>query len=169
MARVNTDILGINKLKLTIMGEFNSHDHYIYYCEQESLRGNGVALIVNKGEMQHLGAISKTTERSLFVSKANHSLSQKSKSMPQPLIWRTWNWMVLWRPARSSRTNTKKKMSFHRGLGCKSRKSRDASSNRQVWPWNTKWSGAKANRVFLREHTGHSKQPPPTTQDTTLH
>ena len=86
MARMYIDILGISELKWTGMGEFNSDDHYIYYCEQESLRGNGVALIVNKGEMQHLGAISKTTERSLFVSKANHSLSQKSKSMPQPLI-----------------------------------------------------------------------------------
>ena len=45
---MNTDILGISELKLTIMGEFNSHDYYIYYCEQESLRGNGVALPVNK-------------------------------------------------------------------------------------------------------------------------
>ena len=48
MARVNIDILGISKLKWTRMGEFNSDDHYIYYCEQESLRRNGVALIVNK-------------------------------------------------------------------------------------------------------------------------
>ena len=48
MARVNIDILGIRKLKWTGMGEFNSDDHYIYYCEQESLRRNGVALIVNK-------------------------------------------------------------------------------------------------------------------------
>ena len=48
MERVNRDILGINKLKWTGMGEFNSDDHYIYYCEQESLRRNGVAIIVNK-------------------------------------------------------------------------------------------------------------------------
>ena len=48
MARVNIDILGISKLKWTGMGEFNSDDHYIYYCGQESLRKNGVALIVNK-------------------------------------------------------------------------------------------------------------------------
>ena len=48
MGRVNTDILGISKLKWTGMGEFNSDDHYIYYCGQESLRRNGVALIVNK-------------------------------------------------------------------------------------------------------------------------
>ena len=48
MARVNVDILGIGKLKWTGMGEFNSDDHYIYYCGQESLKRNGVALIVKK-------------------------------------------------------------------------------------------------------------------------
>ena len=47
MARVNIDILGISELKWTGMGEFNSDDHYIYYCGQESLRRNGVAIIVN--------------------------------------------------------------------------------------------------------------------------
>ena len=48
MARVNVNILGISKLKWTGMGEFNSDDHYIYYCRQESLRRNGVAIMVNK-------------------------------------------------------------------------------------------------------------------------
>ena len=48
MARANTDILGISKLKRTGLGKFNSDDHFIYYCGQESLRRNGVALIVNK-------------------------------------------------------------------------------------------------------------------------
>ena len=48
MARVNIDILGISKLKWTGMGEFNSHDHYIYYCGQESLRRNGVAISQQK-------------------------------------------------------------------------------------------------------------------------
>ena len=48
MARVNIDILGISKLKWTGMDEFNSDDHYIYYCGQESLRRNGVAIIVKK-------------------------------------------------------------------------------------------------------------------------
>ena len=48
MARVNVDILGISRLKWTEMGEFNSDDHYIYHCRQESLRRNGVAIIVNK-------------------------------------------------------------------------------------------------------------------------
>ena len=48
MARVNTDILGISELKWTGMGEFNSDDHYIYYCGQESIRRNGVAIMINK-------------------------------------------------------------------------------------------------------------------------
>ena len=77
MARVNIDILEISKPKWTGMGEFNSDDHYIYYHGQESLRRNGVAITVNKeSEMQYWDAISKTTESSLFISKANHSISQ---------------------------------------------------------------------------------------------
>ena len=48
MARVNIDILGISEVKWMVMSESNSDDHYIYYCEQESLRRNGVAIIVNK-------------------------------------------------------------------------------------------------------------------------
>ena len=64
MARVNIDILWIiSELKWTGMGEFNSDDHCIYYCGQESLRRNGVAIIVNKRvKMQYLDAMSKTTE-----------------------------------------------------------------------------------------------------------
>ena len=59
IARVNIDILGISELKWTEMGEFNSDDHYIYYCGQESLRRNGVAIIVNQ---RVRNAISKMTE-----------------------------------------------------------------------------------------------------------
>ena len=61
MTRVNFSILGISELRWTGMGEFNSDDHYIYYCVQESLRRNGVAIIVNKkeSEMQYLDATQK--------------------------------------------------------------------------------------------------------------
>ena len=66
MARVNTDISGITELKWMGMGEFNSNDHYIYYCGQESFTRNGVVLTVkknkNKNKMLYLGAISKITE-----------------------------------------------------------------------------------------------------------
>ena len=63
MARVNIDILGISKLKWTGKCEFNSDDYYIYYCGQESLRRNGVALTVNKGVRNAvLGSNLKTTK-----------------------------------------------------------------------------------------------------------
>ena len=56
--------------------------------------------------------------------------------------------MVLWRPTRPSRTNTQKRCPFHyRELECKSKKSRNTLSNRQIWPWSTEWSRAKTNRV----------------------
>ena len=62
-ARVNINILGISELKWTEMGEFNSDDHYIYYCGQESFRRTGVAIMVNKRVRNAvLGCISKTTE-----------------------------------------------------------------------------------------------------------
>ena len=71
---------------------------------------------------------------------------------------------------KTSRTNTQKRCPFHyRGLECKSRKSRDTWSNRQIWPWSTKGTQAKANRVLPRERTGHSKCPLPTSQETTLY
>ena len=63
MARVNIDISGNSELNWTRMGKFNLDDNYIYYCAQDSLRRNGVALIDNKeSKMQYLGAVSKTTE-----------------------------------------------------------------------------------------------------------
>ena len=66
-------------------------------------------------------------------------------------------------------TSPKRCLFHYWGLECKSRKSRDTWSNRQVWFWSTKWSRAKANTVLPREHTGHTKHPLPTTQGTTLH
>ena len=63
-----------------------------------------------------------------------------------------------------------KRCLFHyRGLECKSRKSRNTWSNRQIWLWNMEWSRAKTNRVLPRKCTGHSKHPLPTTQEKTLH
>ena len=59
---------------------------------------------------------------------------------------------------------------FHyRGLECKSRKSRNTWNNRQIWPYDTKWSRAKANRILLRERTGHRRHPLPTTQEDSTH
>ena len=86
MVRVNVNILGISELKWTKMGEFNSDDHYIYYYGQQSLRRNGVANIVNKSLKCSSLMQSQKRQNDLFVSKANHSISQQSKSMPQPLM-----------------------------------------------------------------------------------
>ena len=76
MARVNIDILRISYLKWTGMGEFNSDDHYIYYCGKQSLRRNGVAIIVNK-RVQNAGlGCNLKNDRTISVSKTNHSISQ---------------------------------------------------------------------------------------------
>ena len=76
MARVNIDILGINELKWTGMGKFNSDDHYIYYCGQESLRRNRVVLIVNKRIQNAVLGYSLQNDRMISVYKANHSIAK---------------------------------------------------------------------------------------------
>ena len=67
MARVNVDILGISELRWTGMGEFNSDDHYIYYCRQKSLRRNGVAIIVNKRVLNAVLGCSLKNDRMISV------------------------------------------------------------------------------------------------------
>ena len=67
MVRVNTDILGIGELKWTEMGEFNSADHYSYYCGQESLRRNGVAIMVNKRAWNELLGCNLKNDRMISV------------------------------------------------------------------------------------------------------
>ena len=67
MARVNLNILGISELKWTGMGEFNSDDHYIYYCGQESLRRKGLALIVNKRVQNTVLGCNLKNDRMIFV------------------------------------------------------------------------------------------------------
>ena len=77
MARVNINILGISELKWTGMGEFNSDDHYIYYCGQESLRRNEVAIVVNKRVRNAVLGCNLKNDRMISV---------RSKSMPQPVM-----------------------------------------------------------------------------------
>ena len=67
MARVNTDILEISELKSTGISEFNADDHYIYYCGQESLRRNGVAIIVNKGVQNSVFGCNLKSDRMISV------------------------------------------------------------------------------------------------------
>ena len=172
MASMNVDVLAISKLKWTRMGEFNSDDHFIYYCGQESLRRNGVAIIVNKRVWNEVFGCSIKNNRMMSVRFQGkpfnitviqvYALTRNAEEADSG--------MVLWRPTRPSRTYTQKRCPFHyRGPECKSRKSRDTCSNRQIWPWNTEWSRAKANRVLSRECIGHSKHSLPTTQEKTPH
>ena len=162
---VNADIFRISELKRTGMGEFNSDDHYIYYCGQESLRRNGVAIIVNKRVWNAVLGCNLKNDRMIFVH-----FQHKPFSITEIQCWRNWSWTVLWGPTRPSRINTPKRCSFHyRGLECKSRKSRNTCSNRQILPWSTEWSRVKGSRVLPRQHTGYSKHPVPTTQEKTTH
>ena len=86
------------------------------------------------------------------------------------LLLSTWNYQKIIKWLYSNRTNTQKRCPFHyRGLECKSRKSRNTWSNRQIRPWNVEWSRAKTNRVLPRKCTGHGKHPLPKTQEKTLH
>ena len=77
MARVNIDILEISELKWTEMGEFNSDDHYIYYCGQESIGRNGVAIMVNKRVRNAALGCSLKNDRMISVCfQGNHSIPQ---------------------------------------------------------------------------------------------
>ena len=86
MARVNVDILGINKLKWTGMGEFNSDAHYIYYCRQESLRRNGVAIMVNKRVRNALLGCNLKNDRMISVHFQGKPFNiTVIQFMPQPV------------------------------------------------------------------------------------
>ena len=166
MARLNTDILGISELEWTEWVNLISDDHCIYYCGQESLRRNGAALIASKSLKCSTWVQSQKRQNDLCLFPRQtiqyHSLYAPTSTAEEA--------EVLWRPIRPSRTNIQKRCSFHqRGLECKSRKSRDTWSNRQLWPWSTKWTRAKANNVLPREHIDHSKHPFSTTQEITLY
>ena len=136
------------------MGEFNSDDYYIYYCGQESLSRNGVAIIVNKRVVLRCSTWMQSqkwqNDLGSFPRQAIQYHSNPSLC-PSRFCWRSWSWMVLWRPTRPSGTNNPKRCPFYyRGLECKSRKSRNTWSNRQIWPQSTEWSRAKANRILQR-------------------
>ena len=171
-ARMNIDILGISKLKSTGMGEFNSDDLYIYYHGQESLRRNGIALIVNKRvwnivlecNLKNIRMISVHFQGKPFSITVIQVYAPTSNAEEAEGEWFYEDLQDL------VELTPKKRCPFHyRGLECKSRKSRNTWSNRQIWPWSTEWSRAKANRVLPRECTDHSKHPLPTTQENTLH
>jgi len=136
------------------MGEFNSDDHYIYYCGQESLRRNGVAIMVNKRVWNAVLGYNLKNDRmtsvrfqgkpfSITVIQAYAPTSNTEEAEVERFCEDLQDLLEL---------TPKKRCPFHyRGLECKSRKSRNTWSNRQIWPWNTEWSMAKANRILPRE------------------
>ena len=141
---MNVDILGISELKWTGMGEFNSDDHYIYCCGQESLKRNGVAIMTNKRvrnavlgcnlkndritSVHFQGKPFNITVIQVYASTSNaeeaevEQFYEDQQDLLEDLLELTPN----------------KRYPFHyRGLECKSRKSRNTWSNRQIWLWNT--------------------------------
>ena len=162
MARVSINILGVSELKWTGRGKFNSDDHYIHYCGQESLRRNGVAHIINKWVWNAVLACNLKNDRMILV----HFQGKPFKITV----------IQVYAPTTDAKLaegdqfcqdledllelTPKKRCSLHhQGLECKSRKSRDTCSNRKVWPRRTKWSRAKVNWILPREYTSHSKYP----------
>ena len=136
---MNTDILGISKLRWTGIGEFNSDDHYIYYYGQESLRRNGVAIIVNKKVQNAVLGCNLKNDRMISVCFQGkqfniiviqvYALTNNAEETEVEQFYEDLQDLL---------DNTPKRCPFHyRGLQCKSRKSRVTWSNRQIWPWST--------------------------------
>ena len=133
MARVNINILGIRELKWTGMGEFNSDDHYIYYCGQESLRRNGVAIIVNKRVRNAVLGCNLKNDRMISVHFQGkpfnimvirvYALSSNAEEAEVEWFYEDLQDLLELTPS--------KRCPFHYwGLECKSRKSRNTWSNR---------------------------------------
>ena len=137
---MNTDILGISELKWTGMGEFNSNDHYIYYCGQESVRINGVAIIVNKRVQNAVRGCNLKNDRKISVHFQGKrfnitviqvcALTNNTEEAEAEQFYEDLQGLLELTPP--------KRCPFHfRGLECKSRKARNIWSNRQIWPWST--------------------------------
>ena len=141
MARVNIDILGISKLKWTGMGEFNSDDHYIYYCWQESLRRNGVAAMVNKRVWNAVLGCN---------IKNNSMISVRFQGKP-------FNIMIIQAYAPTSKVEEGEVEWFYE----------DLQDLLELTP--KKHVLLTIGKILPRERTSHSRHPLPTTQEKTLH
>ena len=138
MVRVNVYILGISELKWTGMGEFNSDDLYIYYSGQESLRRNGVAIMVNKRVQNAVLGCNLKNDRMISVclqgKPFNITVIQAyapASNAEEAEVER------FYEDLQDLLELTRIRCPFHyRGLECKSRKSRNTWSNRQIWPWS---------------------------------
>ena len=137
---MNIDILGISKLKWTGMGELNSDDHYIYYCGQESLRRNGEAIIVNKRVQNTVIGCNLKNNRMIsvhFEGKPFNSTVTQVNALTRNTEEAEVEWF--YKDLQDLLELTPKKdVPFSRGdWKCKSRKSRNTWSSRQIWLWST--------------------------------
>ena len=136
---MSVDILEISRLKWTGMGEFNSDDHYIHYCGQESLRRNGIAITVNKRVQNAIVGCNLKNDRMISVhfqgKPFNVTVIQAyapTNNTEEAEVERFYEDLQ-----DLLELTPQKRCPFHyRGLECKSRKSRNTWSNRQIWPWN---------------------------------
>ena len=152
MARVNIDILGINELKWTGMGEFNSDDHYIYYCGQESLRRNGVAITVNKRVQNAVLGCSLKNDTMISVhfqvKPFNITVIQvyapTTKSEETEVEWFYEDLQEL------PELTPQKDVLFITGDWNAKVGSLD-TPHKQLWPWNTKWNRARLTE-FCQEN-----------------
>ena len=135
MVRVNVNILGISELKWTGMGEFNTYDHYVYYCGQESLRRNGVGLMVNKRVLNVVLGCNPKNDRMIsacFQGKPFNITVTQVYTLTSNAEETEVEWFY------EDLQDLELTPNHYRGLECKSRKSRYTWCNRQIWPWSTK-------------------------------
>ena len=140
MARVNVNTLGISEQKWTGMGEFNSDGHYIYYCGQESLRRNGVAIMVKKRVQNAVLGCNLKNDRMISVhfqgEPFNNTILQvyaPTTNAEEAEVERFYEDLQ----DLLELTPKKDVLLIIGDWNCKSRKSRDTWSNWQIWPWNT--------------------------------
>ena len=151
MVRVNIDILGISELKWTGMGKFNSDDHYIYYFGQESLRRNGVALMVKKKNPKCSTWVQSQKWHNDLCSFPRQAMQYHSNPSlcPNQYCWSSEFEQFYEDLQELLELTYKKDVLFITGdWNAKVGSQRDTWSNRQVWPWSTKQSRAKAYRVL---------------------
>ena len=146
MSRANTGILGICELKWIGMGEFSSNDHYIYKCGQESLRRNGVVIIVNKRVQNAVLGCNLKNDRMIsvcFQGKPFNITAIQVYALTSNAEEAEVEWFYEDLQDILELTSPPKCPFHYRGLECKSRKSRATWNNRQIRPWSTELKRGK--------------------------
>ena len=153
MARVNVDILGISELKWTGMGEFSSDDHYIYYCGQESLRRNGVAIMVNKRVRNAVLGCNLKNNRMISVPFQGkpfnitviqvYALTSNAEEAEVERVYEDLQELLELTP--------KKAVLFIIGdWNARVGSQETPGVTGKIWPWSTERSRTKANKSFLK-------------------